>query len=220
MNKKGIFSMILGLLLMAAALYLGVQNVQDGLRAGEAAHEAVVSLQEELPQRELRPASKRKIYQPELFQYFNPEQIPKETTPEEPVIIPAMATTVEKGYEYIGVLTVPSLDLTLPIMAQWDYDRLQIAPCVYTGSYYTNDLVICGHNYATHFSPLRTIPLGAEIYLTAVDGYVYRYLVDNVETVAPTEIDRMITGTDWDLTLFTCHIGGQTRCAIRCVLAD
>ena len=24
----------------------------------------------------------------------------------------------------------------------------------------------------------------------------------------------------WDLTLFTCYVGGQTRCAVRCVRVE
>lgn len=38
------------------------------------------------------------------------------------------------GYAYIGYLSIPKLELELPIMADWDYTRLRIAPCRYTGS--------------------------------------------------------------------------------------
>lgn len=38
------------------------------------------------------------------------------------------------GYSCIGYLSIPSLDLELPIMADWDDTRLKIAPCRYTGS--------------------------------------------------------------------------------------
>lgn len=129
----------------------------------------------------------------------------------------SMPTQRINGLPCIGVLEVPMYNLTLPIINEWDDDKLQIAPCVYTGSYYNNDLVICGHNYSTHFSSLKFIPLDADIYFTTVDGFVYHYIVDNVETVNPTEIERMIVGDNWDLTLFTCHTGGTTRCAIRCI---
>ncbi len=45
----------------------------------------------------------------------------------------------------------------------------------------------------------------------------YRYIITTRETLFPTEVERMIDAQDdWDLTLFTCFIGGRTRCTIRC----
>lgn len=197
--KPGTLMMSLGLLLIAAALVITAYNVWDSNRAGEAAAEILTQMA--LPET-VQPAS------PILHRSL--EAITQE--------YPPMAVETVNGYDYIGTLQVPSLSLTLPVMAEWDYDRLQISPCVYSGSYFTSDLVICGHNYPTHFSYLKSLPIGAEILLTTVDGYCYRYLVDNVETVQPEDISRMVESTDWDLTLFTCHTGGQTRCALRCSL--
>lgn len=58
------------------------------------------------------------------------------------------------GYEYIGYLSIPSIGLALPVMKQWSYAGLKIAPGRYSGSLYTDDLVIAGHNYNRHFSPM------------------------------------------------------------------
>ena len=60
---------------------------------------------------------------------------------------------------------------------------------------------------------------------TNVEGVVYRYIVSNRETVRPMDVDYMIDNQSdksekWDLTLFTCNTGGQTRCAVRCIRAD
>ena len=63
-----------------------------------------------------------------------------------------MPTFTVDGYNYIGILEIPSLELTFSVMDGWDYTRLKISLCVYSGSYKTNDLVICAHNYARHFS--------------------------------------------------------------------
>lgn len=202
MNKKGNFPIFLGLLLILGALALCVYNFWDSARAGQAAQEILTAL--DIPEELHDPAELR-------WQHPVPSEEPQE--------VPEMPVQEEAGYFYIGVLDVPCYNLKLPVMREWTYNRLQISPCVYTGSYYSNDLVICGHNYSTHFSLLKGIDLGEHIFLTTVDGYVYHYLVDNVETVSPTEVERMITG-DWDLTLFTCNTGGLTRCAIRCVLAN
>ena len=88
--------------------------------------------------------------------------------------------------------------------------------------------MICAHNYARHFSPVKWIDLGSDVYLTTVDGVMYSYKVSNIETVQPMAVDQMIKNShndknvsnDWDMTLFTCNTGGQTRCAVRCIRMD
>ena len=104
-------------------------------------------------------------------------------------------------------------------MDVWDYERLKISPCRYTGSYFTDDMVICAHNYAQHFGSIRWMDIGDDIYFITVEGKVYHYQVSNLETVRPTAIEEMIDSreADWNLTLFTCNADGQTRCAVRCV---
>lgn len=132
-----------------------------------------------------------------------------------------METITIDGRKYIGMLSIPAEDLELPVQYEWSYEALRISPCRYTGSYLTDDLVICAHNYAKHFSRIRWLAPGDDIYLRPVDGSQIHYTVENLETVQPTDIDDMIenqsdSGSHWDLTLFTCNIGGQTRCAVRC----
>lgn len=124
------------------------------------------------------------------------------------------------GYEYIGIIEIPSQQISLPVMAKCDLERLKTAPCAYSGSYYTNDLVIAGHNYSKHFSPLKWIRLDSDVYFTTVDSITYHYTVNSVSALSPEDIDEMVQRTDWDLTLFTCTTGGQKRCTVRCVLAE
>ena len=70
-----------------------------------------------------------------------------------------MPTQEVDGQSYIGVLELQPLGLSLPIISQWSYPGLRIAPCRYTGSAYQNDLVIAAHNYtlvASKSSPQGT----------------------------------------------------------------
>lgn len=120
------------------------------------------------------------------------------------------------GYDYIGYLSVPRFELYLPVMAEWDYDRLKIAPCRYTGSVKTNDLVIAAHNYSRHFGPIRELEPGDEVSFTDADGVVTHYTVETVEVLEPTAVEDMTAG-DYDLTLFTCTYGGKSRMTVRCV---
>lgn len=198
-SKPGTLLILLGILLIAAALALIFYNKWDSDRAGEAA----ASVLEMLPE-------------PETVVPVNP--ILHKTLENKIEEDPPMAIMAVDGNGYIGTIEVPGLELKLPVMAEWSYDNLEISPCVYSGSYFNGDLVICGHNYSSHFGPLRSISPGADIYLTTVDGYSYHYRVDNIETLQPSEHATMVEPTDWDLTLFTCTTGGQTRCTIRCSL--
>ena len=199
MRKRfGTFFLILGLLLIAAALVLFVYNRVDANRAGEASYEILTHLEDDLPP--LHPAR-------------------DEMQNEE-----AMPDIVIDGTQYIGILELPSLGLRLPVAESWNYSQLRVSPCRYTGSWLTDDLVICAHNYPQHFSPIKWIQPGAEVWFTTADGAVLHYVVQTRETVRPTAISEMIdndmnseSSADWDLTLFTCNTGGQTRCAVRCV---
>ena len=210
MRRLGTIFMIMGLLLIAGALILFFYNKNESERAGAEAEE----IRGELA-RSIEAVGEQDPYSG--IPWKSGDWDGEEASDEE-AEIPEMAVTQIDGYNYIGIVEVPSLGISLPVMAEWDYTRLKIAPCLYSGSYYTGDLVICGHNYAKHFSPIRGVEPGAEVLFTTADGAVYHYIVSTRETVQPTEIEAMIDSTaDWDLTLFTCNLGGQTRCAVRCL---
>lgn len=201
-KTKGNLLITLGILLITAAIGLAGYNLWDASRAQKAAEEITGQLISEIESK----VEEGKTAAP----YIDPN------TP--------MPVEVIDGYEYIGVLEIPSEGLSLPVMKEWDYTRLKISPCRFTGSYYSDDLVICAHNYMKHLGPLLQIGIGEDIYFTNVDGLSIRYIVTNRETVEPTAVEQMIENTsnsetsllDWDLTLFTCNLGGQTRCAVRC----
>ena len=201
MNRKiGNTLILLGLLLLLGAGSLTAYNIWDGIRAERASQH--------------------------IIQEMDIGQDLVEALDREPDDDPEMPVIEVEGNYYIGILEIPSLQLTLPVMDRWDYTRLKISPCVYSGSYKTDDLVICAHNYARHFSPVKRIDIGADVYLITVDCRVYHYQVTNRETLQPGAVENMIENTnntidgtvtnEWDLTLFTCNTGGQTRCAIRC----
>lgn len=89
------------------------------------------------------------------------------------------------GYSYIGYLSIPKLELELPIMADWDYARLRIAPCRYTGSVRGEDLVIMAHNYASHFGGLAKLSEGDNVIFTDMDGITTVYEVVAQDILAP-----------------------------------
>ena len=116
---------------------------------------------------------------------------------------------------YIGYLSIPELELDLPVMTDWSYPKLKLAPCRYSGATKTDDLVVMAHNYARHFGRIDTLSAGDEVIFTDMEGVVTRYTVTALDVLDASAVDEMTAG-DYDLTLFTCTYGGQSRVTVRC----
>lgn len=180
--------MVWGTALVLAALSLFLWNRQEDKQAGESAENILPQIIEEIQQPDGRPDT----------------------------YDPAMTEVEIDGYAYIGYLSIPAIELELPVMSEWDYPRLKIAPCRYTGSTKTGDLVIAGHNYTRHFGPLSRLSEGDQVIFTDMDDEIWVYEVTAVEVLAPAAVEEM-TASGFDLTLFTCTYGGANRVTVRCV---
>lgn len=200
-TKKGLLSMILGLLLLAAALSLTAYNLWDERRAGDAADAALADLETQIPRIE------------EL-------NLPEEMIPDY-ILNPYMdMPTLElNGYKYIGRLEIPVLELDLPVMDTWSYPQLKLSPCRYSGSAYLDNLTIAAHNYKRHFGGLKDLGPGEEVRFTDIDGNIFTYETVTVEQLKPNQT-KDVRESEWDLTLFTCTLGGQFRVALRCDRVD
>ena len=122
------------------------------------------------------------------------------------------------GYGYIGYLSIPALDLELPIMSTYDYTRLKLAPCRYYGSAKSDNLVIAAHNYKNHFGYIGKLAAGDAVYLTDMEDTVYRYRVTAIEILPPTATDQVKDSGD-ALVLYTCNYSGNKRIVVRCAYA-
>lgn len=128
---------------------------------------------------------------------------------------PEMYVIHTSAGDLVGYITVPSLDLCLPIFSDCDYMKMTMAPCRYSGSIKTNDFVIAGHNYYSHFGRLDRLKIGDEVLFVDANNIRYRFSVKNIEIVLPTDTEK-VTGGDYDLTLFTCTYSGERRITIFC----
>lgn len=120
-----------------------------------------------------------------------------------------------EGYGYIGYVTFPSLDLELPVMDELDDTRLKLAPCRYYGSLQTDDLVVAGHNYRSSFGKIKNLNKGDEIYFTDMNGDVFTYRVEEIETLNASDVTKMVS-SGWDFSLYTCAYDRSRRLTIRC----
>ena len=120
-----------------------------------------------------------------------------------------------EGNDYIGYLDIPELNVTLPVMSECDYSRLRVAPCRYYGSIKTDNLVICAHNYKSHFGYIGELSLDSMVMFTDMEGTKNMYTVTSVEILHPTDTE-LVKDTGDDLILYTCTYCGRTRIVVRC----
>lgn len=195
-NKFGIAFMVFGAVLLITALSLLIWNRHEDKKAGQSVE----------------------LILPKIVEQANENN--EENLPQQPDLNEADMKTVQiDGYDYVGYLTIPALNLELPVMNEWDYKRLKISPCRYSGSAKTGDMVIAAHNYTKHFGRLSKLSQGDEIYFTDMEGNCYSYCVQAVESLTPTAIEEMTSG-EYELTLFTCTYGGKSRITVRCSLSE
>ena len=142
--------------------------------------------------------------------------IDEETQPTEEPITPTEMPTIEvDGYDCIGILTIPTLNLELPVLTDWSYTKLKKAPCVYYGSYYESNFIIAAHNYKAHFGKLSKLEQGDVVIFTDINDMVYYYEVVLLETLPKEATKEMIT-SGFDLSLYTCTTSGANRVTVRC----
>ncbi len=211
MSKKlGIILVILGAALLAAALLLILHNRQESDQAGQQAETALADVQAVIAENTNRTASQLESDSAEAASEVS--HAPRET--DAPLSQEMPVVTVD-GYDYVGYVSIPALELELPVMAQWDDDRLSIAPCRQFGSSRTDDLVIAGHNYASHFGSLKELEVGDRVIFTDAEGMVNHYAVAGIDTVSPLDVEA-VQNSGYDLVLYTCTVGGQTRVVVLC----
>ena len=191
-RKRAVFLLSCGAICLIAALGLTGYNLYDEYRAESSAEANVTQL----------------------------KTVIQDKAPEEQPILPepqVMMTALElDGRDYVGVLEIPSLELSLPIQDEWSDQLLKYSPCRYEGTIY-DGMIIAGHNYKSHFAKLKQLLPGDEVRFIDLDGNIWNYVVSGTEVSAGYDVERMKSG-DWDLTLFTCTYGGENRYTLRCTM--
>lgn len=119
------------------------------------------------------------------------------------------------GTDYLGLISIPSVGIETPVIGELTDPNLNLAPCLYSGSYLEDSMVVGGHNYAGHFSPLPQVAVGDTVSFQDVNGRRFDYQVAALETLKGDDVDRMLE-EGWDLTLFTCTYSGAERVTVRC----
>lgn len=193
-----------GLLLLAAALCTAVVHLWDENRALRSAQWTVQQIEAQIGLPAAEQAGER------LADRFAPGELPQGEE------MPALEI---EGNLYIGLLELPTIGVSIPVMREWSYPALRLSPCRFSGSAYRDDLIVAGHNYAAHFARLHELEPGDEVVFIDVEGRRFRYTVTERQLIDPQALETLRAG-DWDLTLFTCTTGGGQRVSVRCERAE
>ena len=204
--------MAVGAALILSALVLLLHNRYADARAGREAEtllagvEAAISSQAAAEQEKTRPRRQET--------HLAGEETGTEPTAAE-ALDPEMPVAMLEGYGYVGYVEIPALGLKLPVMSDWDYTRLEIAPCRQFGSSRRDDLVIAAHNFESHFGRLKEMSLGNTVTFTDMAGIVNTYRAEMIETLNPKDVEA-VQNSGYDLVLYTCTRDGQERVAVFC----
>ena len=192
----------MGAALLGAALFLLHRNQREDAAAQAAAVDVLPQLVQQMQE---NTAREPEITDDDLLipvELLEPEQL-------------EMTEVEIDGHAYIGYLSIPKLELELPILSSWSYPKLQIAPCRYYGSLRGEDLVLMAHNYNSHFGRISQLEILDTLSFTTMDGKQITYQVVGKDILDPTAVEEMTNG-DFDLTLFTCTYGGRSRVTVYC----
>ena len=195
-KKTGIAIVTAGAVLILSALLLLLYNRYEDANAGQEAESLLENVEAVIETKKIISTQ--------------PDAAPSATP-----LDPQMPVVMLDGYEYVGYVEIPILGLKLPVMSEWDYTRLKVAPCRQFGSSRTDDLVIAAHNYESHFGKIGTLALGDEVRFTDMDGIENHYTVSAIEVHDPTDVEA-VEHSGHDLVLYTCTYGGKTRIVVFC----
>lgn len=199
-KPKGRLFIVVGVLLIISAIALTGWNIYTDTKGGRASAEVLEKLEAQIPE----------IKSDEGFVTDLPE-LPDDS--------PKRESFIEiDGIRYIGIVSVPEINVKLPVISEWDDADSEIAPCRYYGTVAQKNLIIAAHNYSSFFVRLDELNSGDKIYFKDCDGVVTAYEVVSTELVGGYEAEKM-KGDDenWDLTLFTCTWSGTSRVTVRAV---
>lgn len=207
-RKLGFVCMMLGIGLVLGAAYLLTINQQDDTFAQESSEYVMSTLVQQIHE-----STKERLPVSDIIP--EPHKPANLLTEEEK----KMTEVVIDGIPYIGYLSIPKLELDLPIISNWSYPMLRKAPCRYVGTVRGEDLVLVAHNYASHFGKLSQLEAGDSVTFTDMDGEITCYEVVGEDILPPIAVEEMTAGI-FDLTLFTCTYGGKHRFTIYCDRVD
>ena len=127
----------------------------------------------------------------EKIESFLPPYVPGSAETRYNTDMPMM--TVD-GYDYVGIIEIPSNTIKLPVYSAWNERISKSVPCRYSGSIYNNDMIVGGKNTENNFGLLSIINLGDQVNFIDTTGHLYSFKVVNITHNANFDIESFDDG--------------------------
>lgn len=128
-----------------------------------------------------------------------------------------------KKYETIGVVKIPKLNITYPILSQTTDALMKVAPCKFHGASpnEVGNLCIIAHNYrrkGVFFSDVPDLKNGDIVEIQDLSQRTIQYEVYDVHIVMPDNVSDTSQKTNGrkEVTLITCTDNSEQRVIVRC----
>jgi len=128
-----------------------------------------------------------------------------------------------KKYDTVGVVKIPKINLTYPILSKTTDALMKVAPCKFHGANpnEVGNLCVIAHNYrrkGVFFSDVEKLVIGDIVEIQDLSQRTIQYEVYDIHTVLPDNVDDTTQRTNGrkEVTLITCTDDSQQRIIVRC----
>lgn len=119
------------------------------------------------------------------------------------------ALKLSNNISIIGLIEIPKINISYPILSNSDEDLLKISVCRFSGPLPNRigNLCIAGHNYKNNlmFSNLNSLVIGDNIFITDLNNTRLEYIIYNKFKVKKTNLRCTENSNNVEITLITCN---------------
>jgi len=128
-----------------------------------------------------------------------------------------------KKYETIGVVKIPKINVTYPILSKTTDALMKVAPCKFHGPSpnEVGNLCVIAHNYrrkGVFFSDVENLVIGDIVEIQDLSQRTIQYEVYDIHTVMPDNVADTTQKTNGrkEVTLITCTDDSKQRLIVKC----
>jgi len=128
-----------------------------------------------------------------------------------------------KQYETVGIVKIPKINITYPILSQTTDALMKIAPCKFHGASpnEVGNLCVIAHNYrrkGVFFSDVPDLVIGDIVEIQDLSQRIIQYEIYDIHTVMPNNVADTTQKTNGrkEVTLITCTDNSEQRVIVKC----
>lgn len=119
------------------------------------------------------------------------------------------AIKLSDNISIIGLIEIPSINISYPILSNSSKDLLKISICRFSGPLpnRNGNLCVAGHNYKNSmmFSKLYQLNIGDSIFITDLNNVKLEYIIYDKFKVKENNLECISNTNNIEITLITCN---------------